>query len=117
MPNAISAGHAAEETRKHARKILRTETTVNIIEIFEKKLNKSSHNTCNHNKRDFIKKCTFCDSSDLQGKYPADEKVCYVWNKNNYFKVCCQPVGKNVHETERNKSDVSPNQSDYEFFS
>ena len=26
------------------------------------------------------------------------------------------PVGKKVHETVRNESDVSPNQSDYEFF-
>ena len=74
VPNAISAGHAAEETRKHACKILRTETTTNIIEFFKKKLNKSSHNTHNHNKRDFVRTCTFCDSSHLQGKYPAYEK-------------------------------------------
>ena len=35
VPNAISAGHAAEETRKHARKILRTETTANIIDFWK----------------------------------------------------------------------------------
>ena len=61
LSKAISAGHAAEEIRKHARKILRA--TTDIDKIFRKKPNKSSHNTRNQNTRDFIKKCKFCDSS------------------------------------------------------
>ena len=63
LSKAINAGLAAEETRKHACKILRSQPTANIDKIFKKKLNKSDHNTCNQNTRDFIKKCKFCDSS------------------------------------------------------
>ena len=57
LSKAISAGHAAEETRKHAHKILRSQPTADIDKIFKKKLNKSSHNTRNQSSRDFIKKC------------------------------------------------------------
>ena len=57
LSKAISAGHAAEETRKHAHKFLRSQPTADIDKIFKKKLNKSSHNTRNQNSRDFIKKC------------------------------------------------------------
>ena len=63
LSKAITAGHAAEETRKHAREILRSQPSADIDKIFKKKLNKSNHNTCNQNTRDFIKKCKFCDSS------------------------------------------------------
>ena len=44
LSKAISAGHAAEETREHARKILRSQPVEN-----------SRHNTRNQNSRDFIK--------------------------------------------------------------
>ena len=40
---AISAGHAAEETRKHVREILTSQPTADIDNICKKKLNKSSH--------------------------------------------------------------------------
>ena len=63
LSKAISAGHAAEETSKHVREILRSQPTAVIDKIFKKKLNKSSHNTRYQNTRDFINKCKFCDSS------------------------------------------------------
>ena len=44
---AVSAGHAAEETCKHVIEILRSQPITYIDKIFQKKLNKSSHNTCN----------------------------------------------------------------------
>ena len=56
LSKAISTGHAAEETRKNTREILRTQPTADIDKIFKKKLNMSSHNTRNRNTRDFIKK-------------------------------------------------------------
>ena len=59
----FNADHAAEETHKHAHEVLRSQPTGNIDKIFKKQLNKSNHNTCNQNTRDFIKKCKFCDSS------------------------------------------------------
>ena len=64
LSKAISAGHAAEETRKHAREIIRSQPTADIDKIIKKKLNKSSHNS--HNQ-----KCKFCDSSHPRSKYLA----------------------------------------------
>ena len=112
----ISAGHAAEETRKHAREILRSQPTTDIDKILKKIMNKSNHNTRNQNTRDFIKKCKFCNSSHPRGKCPAYGKVCRVCNKKNHFKVCCPRVGKKVHEIEKNESDEPSDQSDYDFF-
>ena len=51
------AGHAAEETRKHAHEILRSQPTADIDKIFKKKLNNSSQNSRNQNTKDFMKKC------------------------------------------------------------
>ena len=116
LSKAISAGHAAEETRKHAREILRSQPSADIDKIFKKKLNKSNHNTRNQNTRDFIKKCKFCDSSHPRGKCPAYGKVCHVCNKRNHFKVCCPRVAKKVHEIEKDESEEHSDQSDYEFF-
>ena len=42
LSKGISAGHAAEETRKHAYEILRSQHTADIDKI-KKKLNQSSH--------------------------------------------------------------------------
>ena len=100
MSKAISAGHAADETRKHAFQILLSQPRADIGKIFKRKLNKSSHNIRNQNTRNFIKKCKFCDSSLSWGKCPGYGKVCYVCNKKNHFKVFCPHVGKRVQEIE-----------------
>ena len=70
LSKAISAGHAAEETGK-ILEILRSQPSADIDKLFKKKLNKSNHNTCNQNTRDFIKKCKFCDISHPRGKCPV----------------------------------------------
>ena len=44
-----------EETRQHAREVLRSQPFADIDKIFKKKLSKSDHNTRNENTRDFIK--------------------------------------------------------------
>ena len=116
LSKAISAGHAAEETRKHGREILRSQPTADIDKIFKKKRNKSGHNTHNQSTRDFIKKCEFFDSSHPQDKCQAHGKVCYVCNKKNHFKVCYPRVYEKVHEIEKDESDEPSNQSDYELF-
>ena len=113
LSKAISAGHAAEETRKHARENLRSQPTADIDKIFKKKHIKS---TRNQNTRDFRKKWKFCDSLHPRGKCKAYGKVNHVWSKKNHFKVCCPRVGKKVHEIETDESDESSDQSDYEFF-
>ena len=102
------AGHAAEETRKHAHEILRSQPTADIDKIFKKKLNKSSHNTRNQSSRDFIKKCKCWDNSHLQGKCPAYGKIFHVYNKKNHFKVCCPRVGKKKYMKLKRTNPVNP---------
>ena len=85
---AIGEGYAAQEIYKHAREILGFQPTTDTDKTFFKKLSDSIHSIRNHNRRDFRKKCNFCDSSHLQGKFPAYEKVCHLCNKKIHFKVC-----------------------------
>ena len=59
LSRAISAGHAAEETRKHAREILRSQPSANIDKIFKKKVNKSNHNTRTKTQDTFSKSVNF----------------------------------------------------------
>ena len=113
LSKAISAGHAAEETRKHAHKILRSQPTADIDKIFKKKLNNSSQNSRNQNTKDFMKKCKL---KHARGECAAYGKVCDVCNKKNRFKVCYPRVGKKVHEIEKDESDEPSDQSDHEFF-
>ena len=108
LSKAISAGHAAEETRKHAHKILRSQPTADIDKIFKKKRNKSSDNTRNQSSRDFIKKCKCWDNSHLQGKCPAYGKIFHVYNKKNHFKVCCPRVGKKKYMKLKRTNPVNP---------
>ena len=107
------AGHAAEETRKHAHEILRSQPTADIDKIFKKKLNNSSQNSRNQNTKDFMKKCKL---KHARGECAAYGKVCDVCNKKNRFKVCYPRVGKKVHEIEKDESDEPSDQSNYEFF-
>ena len=104
------------ETCKHSREILRSQPTADASYTFRRKLDKSSHNTSNQETRGFLKKCKLCDSSHHRSKRSAYEKVCYVYNKKNYFKVYSQRVGKIVYEIERDETDDRFYQSDYEFF-
>ena len=117
LSKAISAGHAAEETRKHAREILRSQPTADIDTIFKKKLNKSSHNTRNQNTRDFIKKFKFSNSSHPRGKFRTYEKVCHVCNKNNHFKVCCPRVCKKYMKLKRTNLMSPPTRAIMNFLS
>ena len=55
LSKAICACHAAEETCKHAHKILRSQPSANTEKIFKKKHSKSNHDTRNQNTRDYKK--------------------------------------------------------------
>ena len=110
LSKEITASHAAEETRKYAREILRSQPTADINKIFKKKLNKS------RTQETLYKKYTFCGSSYPRGKCPASGKLCLFSNKKNHFKVYCPRFGKKVHEIEKDESDQPSGQSDYEFF-
>ena len=83
LPKAISAGHAVEETRKHAREILKSNENIDLHKI--SKHSKSRSDTSAQS-TEIIKKCKFCENSHHRGKCPAYGKVCYNFNRKNHFK-------------------------------
>ena len=87
LSRAISAGHAAEETRKHACEILQFQSGANLHKI--NKLRKPRHQVPNEKSREIIKKCKFCNGPHSRGKRPAYGKSCLNCNRKNHFKVCC----------------------------
>ena len=74
LPKAIYTGHAAEETCKHAHKILKSNETIDLHKI-------SKHSKCRSvtsaQTTGIIKKCKFCESSHYLGKCPAYGKACH----------------------------------------
>ena len=74
LPKAISAGHAAEETRKHAREILQSNETIDLHKISK---HSKSRSQTSAQATEIIKKCKFCENSHHCGKCPAYGKVCH----------------------------------------
>ena len=112
LPKAISAGHAAEETRKHARETLKLNETIDQHKISEH--SKSSSQT-SAQATEVIEKCKFCKNSHHRGKCPAYGKVCHNCNRKNHFKKCCPRNRKYLHEIEQTEAE-SPSADEYEFF-
>ena len=102
LPKAIPAGHAAEETRKHAREILKSNETIDLHKI--SKHSKSRSGTFAQT-TEIIKKCKFCENSHYRGKC----------NRKNHFKKCCPRNRKTLHEIEQTETE-SPSADEYEFF-
>ena len=98
LPKAISAGHAAEETRKHARDILTSNETIHLHKISKHSKSRSQGSA---QATEIIKKCKFCENSHHRGKCPAYGKVCHNCNRKNHFKKCCPRNRKPLHEIER----------------
>ena len=69
LSRAISAGHAAEETRKHDRQILQSHSFTSLYKI--NKFRKSRQQVPNEKSREIIKKCTFCNGSHPRRKCPV----------------------------------------------
>ena len=59
ISRAISAGHAAAETRKHACEILQTQSAADLQKIIKNR--KAHHEAPNEKSKDIIKKCKFCN--------------------------------------------------------
>ena len=74
LSRAISAGHAAEETRKHAREILQSQSGADLLKI--NKLHKPRHQIPNEKSKEIIKKCKSCNGSHPRGKCSANGKSC-----------------------------------------
>ena len=113
LSRGISAGHAAEETRKHAREILQLQSSADLHKI--NKLHKPRHQVPNEKSKEIIKKCKFCNGSHPRGKCPAYGKLGLNCNRKNHLKVCCHQNRKQVHEVEQIETDCKES-SDLEFF-
>ena len=87
LPKAISAGHAAEETHKHACEILKINETIDLHKISKHSKSRSQMST---KAKDIIKKCKSWENSHHRGKCPANGKVCHNCNRKNHFKKCHQ---------------------------
>ena len=109
---AISAGHAAEETRKHARDILTSNETIHLHKISKHSKSRSQGSA---QATEIIKKCKFCENSHHRGKCPAYGKVCHNCNRKNHFKKCCPRNRKPLHEIEQTETE-SPSADECKFF-
>ena len=106
LPKAISAGHAAKETHKHAHEILKSNETIDLYKISKHSKSRSETST---QTTEIMKKCKFCENC------PAYGKVCHKCNRKNHFKKCCPCNRKTLHEIEQTKTE-SPSADEYEFF-
>ena len=100
LPKAISAGRTAEETRKHAREILKLNETIGLHKI-SKRWKPRSQTSAQANET--IKKCRFCENSHDRGNCPAYGKFAINSNRKNYFKKCCPRNRKTLHELNKPK--------------
>ena len=111
LSKAISAGHAAEETRKQAREILRFQPTADLDENFKRKLIMSNHNICNQSTRDLNFAIVHISEANAQ----LMEKFVMCALKWTISKFAAPRLGKKEHEIEKEESDEPSNQSDYFF--
>ena len=107
LPKEASVGHAAEETRKHTRDILRSQPTAKTDKIFEKKLNKNTHNNRNQNTRDFVIVHNPEENAQLMEKF-----VMFVI-KITISKLAIHELAIKYMKLKKNKSDETSNQSDF----
>ena len=112
LPKAISAGHAADETRKHAREILKLNETVDQPKISKHSKSRSGTST---QTTEIIKRCKFCENSHHLGKCFACGKVCHNFNRKNHFKKCCPRNAKTLHKIKQTETE-SVSVGKYEFF-
>ena len=112
LPKAISAGHAAEETHKHAREILKLNETINLHKISKHSKPKDQ---IPPQVTEIIKNCKVCENSHHRGKCLAYGKVCHNYNRKSHFKKSCPRNRKTLHEIEQTETE-SRSADEYEFF-
>ena len=103
LSRAISAGHAAEKTRKHTREILQSQSVADLHTI--NKVCRLGHQAPNEKSKEIIKKCKFCNGSHPRAKCPAYGKSCLNSHRKKHFKVCYPLNRKKVHEIEQTETD------------
>ena len=116
LEKAIAAGHAAEETKRHAKELKEHQESADVHKVHRLKDKqpripdkKSKHPDS------IINKCKFCGGSHQRGKCPAYGKRCHKCQRRNHFEVCC-PEKEVNGVAEKNNPTTSSSSDDDEFY-
>ena len=96
LDKAIASGHAAEETRLHAKELNSFQNNVEVNKVSRKQgydvRKKTTSNKFDKQSKkswDVIKRCKFCNSTHNGGQCPAYGKKCRACKQLNHFQMCC----------------------------
>ena len=116
LEKAIAAGHAAEETKRHAKELKEQQESADVHKVHRLKDKqpripdkKSKHPDS------IINKCKFCGGFHQRGKCPAYGKRCHKCQRRNHFEVCC-PEKEVNGVAEKNNPTTSSSSDDDEFY-
>ena len=119
LEKAIASGHAAEETRLHAKELNSFQKNADVNKISKKHVIASRRKTPSnkHEKQsksswDVIKRCKFCNSTHNRGHCPAYGKKCRSCKQLNHFQICCP----NKQVKAISEASSTNDSSDEEFF-
>ena len=116
LEKAIAAGHAAEETKRHAQELKEHQESADLHKVNRSKDSQSRRPDKKSKQPDnTINKCKFCGGSHQRGKCPAYSKRCYKCHRKNHFEVCC-PEKEVNSVAEKNNSIPSSSDDDDEFY-
>ena len=109
LARAIEAGHASEETKRHARELEKQQVSeINRVRSDQEKTSKTKDSLTVLITDDMIKKCKFCSGSHQRGNCPAYAKRCRNCNRKNHFASRCSQKMVNqvaVQDTSSSSSD------------
>ncbi len=116
LEKAIAAGHAAEETKRHAKELKEHQESADVHKINRgrDKLPRSPDKRSKH-PDNVINKCKFCSGSHQRGKCPAYGKRCHKCQQRNHFEVCC-PEKEVKSVAENNTPTTSSSDDEDEFY-
>ena len=116
LEKAIAAGHAAEETKRHAKELKEHQESADVHKINRgrDKLPRGPDKRSKH-PDNVINKCKFCSGSHQRGKCPAYGKRCHKCQRKNHFEVCC-PEKEVKSVAENNTPTTSSSDDDDEFY-
>ena len=116
LEKAIAAGHAAEETKRHAQELKEHQESADLHKVNRSKDNQSRRPDKKSKQPDnTINKCKFCGGSHQRGKCPAYGKRCYKCHRKNHFEACC-PEKEVNSVAEKNNPIPSSSDHDDEFY-
>ena len=102
LPKAISAGHAAKETRKHSPEVLKSNETVSLHKI-SKYLKSRSQTSAQAT--EIIKNASFAKILTAIVNVPPKERFAVTVIGKNHFKKCCLRNRKTPHEIEQTETE------------